>query len=68
MVSSDLMGTATSRPESVASARGGGQKIEHAENVNEHVIHKEDEDERARGVESTAIAYPIVELSNPLHS
>jgi hypothetical protein len=48
MVSSALMGTATSRPESVASARGGGQKIEIAENVNEHVIYEEDEDERAK--------------------
>lgn len=32
----------------MASARGGGQKIENAENVKEHVIDKEDEDERAR--------------------
>jgi hypothetical protein len=42
------MGTATGRPESVASARGGGQKIENAENINEHMIYEEDEDERAR--------------------
>lgn len=67
-VSSDMMGIATSRPETVASARGGVQKIATAENVNEHMIEKEDEYEPERRSESTAVACPICELSRPLHT